>query len=83
MCLHFLMLATYSVNEAKLFFPSISPLKFSAFRAPGWHSELSVSFGSGHDVGVMEPSPAPGSLLSTESAWDSLPLPLPFPAVSA
>lgn len=33
-------------------------------------------FGSGHDLGVVRSSPAFGSVLSWEFAWDSLPLPL-------
>ena len=42
--------------------------------APGWLKWLSdwLDFGLGHDLGVMKSSPTWGSMLSTESAWDSL-----------
>ena len=40
---------------------------------------LTLDFGSGWDHGVMRSSPALGSVLSGESAGDSLPLPLPPP----
>ena len=37
---------------------------------------LTLGFTSGHDGRVMGLSPPPGSMLSTESAWESLPFPL-------
>ena len=40
--------------------------------------QLTLDFGSGHDSRVMRSSPTLGSMLSTEPAWDSLPLPLPL-----
>ena len=39
--------------------------------APGGLSRLSVTFGSGHDLGVPRLSPAAGSLLSEEFASPS------------
>ena len=35
---------------------------------------LTLGFGSGHNLWVMRSTPALGSVLSTESAWDSLSL---------
>ena len=36
-----------------------------------------LDFGSGHGPGVMRSSPASGSMLNTDPAWDSL-SPFPF-----
>ena len=44
------------------------------FGALGWLSRLSVwlfDFGSGHNLAVVRSSPASGSVLSMEPAWDS------------
>jgi len=38
-----------------------------------------LGFGSGHDLEAVRSSPAWGSALSVESAWDSLPLSLTLP----
>ena len=44
-------------------------------RKGAWVTQLSVQlliFGSGHDLRVVSLSPESGSVLGTESAWDSL-----------
>ena len=38
---------------------------------------LTLGFGLGHDLRVMGLSPESGSVLGGESAWHSVPLPLP------
>ena len=38
-----------------------------------------LDFGSGHDLRAVRLRPEWGSVLSRESAWDSLSLPLPLP----
>ena len=43
---------------------------------------LMLDFGSGHDPSIVGSSPASGSALSVEPAWDSLSLPsAPFPRI--
>ena len=37
-----------------------------------------LGFGSGHDLRVVRLRPVSGSTFSKDSAWDSLPLPLPL-----
>ena len=36
-------------------------------RVPGWLSQLSADFGSGHDLTVMGSSPTSGSVLTAQS----------------
>lgn len=43
------------------------------------HQRMTFDFGSSHDLKIKSSSPISGSALSTESAWDSLPFPLPLP----
>lgn len=43
----------------------------------GWLIQLSFDSISCHDLSVLRSSPTLGSVLSMESAWASLPLPLP------
>ena len=38
-----------------------------------------LGFSSGHDLGLMRSTLVSGSVLSAESAWDFLLLPLPLP----
>ena len=44
-----------------------------------WVEHLTLGFGSGHDLGVVGLSPVSGSVLSLQSAGESLPLPLLLP----
>ena len=51
--------------------------------APGWLSQLSVDFSSGHDLRVMKLSPASGSALNMEPAWDAFSLSSSAPSPSS
>lgn len=44
---------------------------------------MTLDFGGDQDLMVMELSPASGSALGMESAWDALSLPLPSPLTLA
>ena len=57
-------------------------LTFWGTRVAQLVERLTLDFGSGHDLSAMNLSPASGSALSLEHAWDSLsPSPsAPFPA---
>ena len=63
-------------------FEKLRDLKYTAFGVPQLSICLTLDLSSGHDLVVMGLTPASGSVLSVEPAWNSLSLPLTLPLPS-